>query len=351
MSMKVIITGGAGFIGCHAAAALREQGCDVIIVDNLSRPGVQHNLDWLKSLGIAEFHRLDVRDAESILDLVARHRDAGAVLHLAGQVAVTRSVVNPRDDFENNALGTLNVLEAVRIAAAGRPAVIYSSTNKIYGGLEHLESAREGDRHILPDRPLGIDENEPLNFHSPYGCSKGAGDQYVRDYARIYGMRTVAFVQSCVYGTRQYGLEDQGWVAHFVIAAQLGKPVTIYGDGRQVRDLIWIDDVVRAYQSAIQNMDDPHVRGHGFNLGGGPDRALSLRELTAFLERRLGHELDIREADWRPGDQRVFIADTRKAQSALGWRPTVSVEEGLDRLWDWVAEHLDELRALPKWQS
>lgn len=349
--MKIIITGGLGFIGSHAAAAFHRDGWDVVVVDNMSRPGTELNRDWLRSEGVPEFARLDVRDQEAVADLFHRHEDADAVLHLAGQVAVTQSVLNPRHDFENNALGTLNVLEGARRGAGGRPAVVYSSTNKIYGSLEHLEIARETgggrDRYALRDRPSGVSESEPLNFHSPYGCSKGAGDQYVRDYARVFGMKTVSCVQSCIYGTRQYGVEDQGWVAHFMIAALLDRPVTIYGDGRQARDLLWVDDLIELYKLAVAKAGEPGVRGEGFNVGGGPDRALSLLELTADLERRTGRPARASHAAWRPGDQRVFVADTRKAEERLGWRPRVSVSEGLDRLWEWLSENRGALRGLP----
>ena len=217
--MKWIITGGAGFIGCHAAARFHGAGHRVVVVDNLSRRGADANLAWLREQGVRDFVKADVRDAQAMNDLMAEHADADAVLHLAGQVAVTTSVADPRADFEINALGTFNVLEAVRTAAGGRPAVLYSSTNKVYGNLEHVRVVERDGRYAYEDRPFGVDESEPLDFHSPYGCSKGAGDQYVRDYARIYGLKTVVFRQTCIYGTRQFGIEDQGWIAWFCVAA------------------------------------------------------------------------------------------------------------------------------------
>lgn len=343
---KILITGAAGFIGCHAAARFAAAGWRVVALDNLSRPGGALNWEWLKTQGVTDFVRLDVRDAQGLLDVVSRHSDLDAVLHLAGQVAVTQSVRDPRADFEHNALGTLNVLEAVRLGAGGRPAVLYASTNKIYGALEEVAVARspDGKRYRAVDRPQGIDESQPLRFHSPYGCSKGAGDQYVRDYAKIYGMNTVSMVQSCIYGTRQMGVEDQGWVAHFVIAAQLGRPLTIYGDGLQVRDLLWVDDLVDCYARAVDRAGWEGVRGQGFNIGGGPERSLSLLELVERLEARLGRRLALRFEPWRPGDQKVFIADTQAARRHLEWQPRVSVEEGLERLWSWVAAHLESLR-------
>jgi CDP-paratose 2-epimerase len=258
---------------------------------------------------------------------------------MAAQVAVTTSVTDPRADFEANALGTFNVLEAVRVAARGRPAFLYASTNKVYGGLDHLRVVRRQDRYAYEDLPSGVDELEPLDFHSPYGCSKGASDQYVLDYARIYGMRTVSFRQSCIYGTRQFGVEDQGWVAWFCIAAITGQPLTIYGDGRQVRDVLWVGDLIDCYRRSLERIDE--VSGHAFNIGGGPENTLSLQELVEQLERRLGRRLEPAFSDWRPGDQRIFMADIGKAEGLLGWKPKVGVAEGLDRLLAWVEEHRD----------
>jgi CDP-paratose 2-epimerase len=337
--MKWIITGGAGFIGCHAAARLHRQGHEVVLVDNLSRRGAQANLDWLQRQGVDTFIRADIRDTRVINDIFARHADADAVLHLAAQVAVTTSVADPRADFETNALGTFNILEAVRTEAGGKPVVFYSSTNKVYGNLEHVRVVERDGRYAYEDRPFGVDESEPLDFHSPYGCSKGTGDQYVRDYARIYGLRTVVFRQSCIFGTRQMGIEDQGWIAWFCVATTLGKPFTIFGDGKQIRDTLWVDDLIDAYELAYERIDA--VQGEVFNLGGGPANTLSLRELVSALEDRLGRPLDPPYADWRPGDQRVFVADIRKAERLLGWSPRVSTSEGISLLLDWVQEHSD----------
>lgn len=337
MSRKWIITGGAGFIGCHAAAHFQRAGDRVVVVDNLSRRGAEANLAWLREQGVRDFVRADIRDATAMDDLLARHADADAVLHLASQVAVTTSVTDPRADFETNALGTLNVLEAVRTRAGGRPAVLYSSTNKVYGSLGHVRVVERAGRYGYEDRPFGIDETEPLDFHSPYGCSKGAGDQYVRDYARIYGLRTVVFRQSCIYGTRQFGIEDQGWIAWFCVAVTTGRPFTIYGDGKQVRDVLWVDDLISAYERVIERIDT--VSGEVFNLGGGPAHTLSLNELVALLERAIGRALDPPYAAWRPGDQRVFVADIRKAARMLDWIPRVAPDAGIERLLAWVREH------------
>jgi CDP-paratose 2-epimerase len=335
--MKWIVTGGVGFIGCHAAERFHKAGHRVVLVDNLSRPGAEANLAWLRAQGLSTFVRADVRDERAMNALLAAHADADAVLHLAGQVAVTTSVQDPRGDFETNARGTLNVLEAVRTVAGGRPAVLYSSTNKVYGNLEHVQVVERDGRYAYLDRPDGVSEAEPLDFHSPYGCSKGAGDQYVRDYARIYGMKTVVFRQSCVYGTRQFGVEDQGWVAWFCVAATAGRPFTIFGDGKQIRDTLWIGDLLDVYDRAIERIDT--ISGEVFNIGGGPSNTMSLRELVAKLERAFDRRFFPMFADWRPGDQRVFVADIRKAERRLGWRPKVSTDEGVDRLIAWVRKN------------
>ena len=333
---KWIITGGAGFIGCHAAARFYEAGDKVILVDNLSRRGADSNLAWLRDQGVTDFIKADIRDADAIRRIVADHSDADAVLHLAAQVAVTTSVVTPRDDFDINALGTFNVLEAVRLAGGG-PAVLYSSTNKVYGNLEHVRVVERDGRYAYEDRPFGVDESEPLDFHSPYGCSKGSGDQYVRDYSRIYNLKTVVFRQSCIYGTRQFGIEDQGWIAWFCLATNRGQPFTIFGDGKQIRDTLWVGDLVNAYLAAIERIDA--VSGEVFNVGGGPSNTLSLLELVAILEAHFKRKLDPPFADWRPGDQRVFVADVRKAGRLLGWWPTVSTAAGVAKLLDWIGKN------------
>jgi CDP-paratose 2-epimerase len=334
--VRILITGGAGFIGCNTADAFLADGHHVAVLDNLSRPGSELNLSWLRDRhpGL-EFHQVDVQDTHAVAAALRAVASVDAVVHLAGQVAVTTSIADPRSDFQVNALGTLNVLEAVR-AWARDAVVIYASTNKVYGNLEHLAVRQRDRRYEFADRPQGISEAEPLDFHSPYGCSKGAADQYVRDYARIYGMRTVVMRQSCIYGRRQFGMEDQGWVAWFVLAALAARPITIYGDGRQVRDVLFIDDLVRAYRAALRT---PAAWGEVFNIGGGPRRTLSVwTEFGPLLERMLGREIPVTFADWRPGDQRVFVSDVRKAERLLGWSPTTSVEAGIAALCDWAAE-------------
>jgi len=283
--MKIIVTGGAGFIGSNAVSRYLRRGDDVVIIDNLSRPGVENNLEWLQQQGDPHFMQIDIRDAARVAKAFAAHRDAGMVLHLAGQVAVTTSVSDPRADFEANALGTFNVLEAIRLAKIDAP-VIYSSTNKVYGGMESVRVREDESRYVYADLPHGISEDRALDFHSPYGCSKGAGDQYMRDYHRIYGLKTVVFRQSCIYGYRQFGLEDQGWVAWFTIATQLGHPVKIYGDGKQARDILFVEDLLDAYDAAAANIRQ--AAGRIYNIGGGPENVISLVNLLDYLQNQEG---------------------------------------------------------------
>ncbi|HTB21324.1 MAG TPA: SDR family NAD(P)-dependent oxidoreductase [bacterium] len=339
--MKVLITGGAGFIGCNAASRFLRQGHAVTVYDNLSRPGTAANLKWLKAQGPLKFVKGDVRDAKRVAATVRGVKGLGAVLHYAGQVAVTTSVVDPRNDFEINALGTFNVLEAVRLAqpkgAGPKIALLYSSTNKVYGGMDDIKIVKRDGRYQYKDLPRGIPEDRLLDFHSPYGCSKGAADQYVRDYGRIYGFPTVVFRQSCIYGYRQFGVEDQGWVAWFTIAAELGKPITLYGDGRQVRDVLFIDDLIDAYQAALKNLK--RCAGQVYNIGGGPSNQMSLLELLGLLGGLAGKPIRTGFGDWRPGDQPVFVGDIRKAARDFGWKPRIGVREGVTRLHRWVREN------------
>jgi CDP-paratose 2-epimerase len=333
-SLRILVTGGCGFIGTHAVhrwAARHE----VLALDNLSRPGAACNLDWLRARHSLAFRRIDIRDAEEVTMAVRSFRP-DVVVHLAGQVAVTTSVTDPGVDFAINAQGTFNVLEAVRRHAADS-VMLYSSTNKVYGSMEDVGVVLRDGRYTYADHEFGVDEDQPLDFHSPYGCSKGAGDQYVRDYARIYGLRTVVLRQSCIYGTRQFGMEDQGWVAWFTIRAVQGQPVTVFGDGRQVRDVLWVDDLIDAYERAIARIET--ARGRVYNLGGGPDYAMSLLELLDLLRAQGGAPVRHDFADWRPGDQRVFVADIRRAQAELGWHPQVTPAEGVSRLYEWVEQN------------
>ncbi|MCB9006674.1 MAG: GDP-mannose 4,6-dehydratase [Ardenticatenaceae bacterium] len=334
--MKLFITGGAGFIGCNSADYFLRQGHDVVVFDNLSRKGGPTNLEWLQTRHSERFQFVpgDIRNYDS---LAAAIGGADAVLHLASQVAVTTSVQNPREDFEINALGTFNVLEAVRHVCPDA-AVLYASTNKVYGGMEGARVELRNGRYQYANFPNGIPETYPLDFHSPYGCSKGAGDQYMLDYGRIYGLKTMVFRQSCIYGQRQFGIEDQGWVAHFVIATVLNRPITIYGDGKQVRDLLHVQDLVHAYELGIQNIDA--FAGDVFNVGGGANNTLSVwTEFGPLLAQLSGQEPPVTRADWRPGDQRVFIADIGKITRQLGWQPTITPQQGIQDLYDWVSSN------------
>lgn len=333
--MKVIITGGAGFIGCNAASRALNAGHEVVVIDNLARPGVSANLEWLRShsRGTLRFHKIDIRDPEAVAGVFRQHADADRVLHMASQVAVTTSVLDPRTDFEVNALGTLNLLEAMRNSAA-HACLIYASTNKVYGSLADLAVTVRDGRYAYSDLPHGIPEERGLDFHSPYGCSKGAAEQYVLDYGRIYGLRTVVFRQSCIYGHRQFGAVDQGWVAWFMIAAMLGHPITVYGDGRQTRDVLFIDDLLDAFDCAFQA--GPSACGRVFNIGGGSQNTLSILEVIDYIGERRGSPLPYEIAGWRHSDQKVFVCDIRRAQRELNWQPRISTRQGLGLLYDWI---------------
>mgnify|MGYP000868632320 FL=1 len=333
-----LITGGAGFIGCNYAARCIARGEKIRIFDNLSRKGAERNLAWLTDLYGEGSYELVVGDVRDAAQIEKAAKDAARILHLAAQVAVTTSVTDPRTDFQINAMGTFNTLEAARISGR-QPAFLYASTNKVYGGMENVRVVEKETRYDYADLPEGASEDQLLDFHSPYGCSKGCGDQYVRDYARIYDLPSVVFRQSCIYGRRQFGVEDQGWVAWFVIAALTGKPISIYGDGKQVRDILFVDDLCDAYDAAFQNISQ--VKGQIFNIGGGRKNTISVwHEFKPILERLLGGEVKHTFGDWRPGDQPVFISDIRKAQRMLDWTPRVDVEEGISELFHWVKDNL-----------
>jgi CDP-paratose 2-epimerase len=341
--MRFLITGGAGFIGCNAARRLAETGHEVVVFDNFSRAAALFNQKWLESLHLRiRFVRGDVRRPKDLMAAMAEPLDA--VLHLAGQVAVTTSITDPVADWEANAAGTFNVLEALRArystAPENAPLLLYSSTNKVYGHLSTGEVLRDG-RWDLTERPEGVSETESLSFESPYGCSKGAADQYVIDYHRSFGLPTVCFRQSCIYGTRQFGEEDQGWVAWFALAASFGLPITLYGDGLQVRDLLWVDDLITAYLAALARKRE--VAGRAYNIGGGPAFRLSLQELVTRLEARLGRPIAVAHAAPRLGDQRAFYCDIGRAERELGWKPRVAPEEGVDRLLEWIASNRQEI--------
>ncbi len=341
---NILVIGGAGFIGSNLAHGLLADGYHVTVFDNLSRPGVERNLDWLRRDAGDRLHfiRGDIRDAAAVSTAVS---DVTAVYHLAAQTAVTTSLEDPRDDFSINAQGTLNVLEAMRRTGRKVP-VIFSSTNKVYGSLGDM-AVREQDGRYLPAdahlRAHGIGEDRPLDFCTPYGCSKGVADQYVLDYATSYGLPTAVLRMSCIYGPRQFGTEDQGWVAHFLIAALKGQPINVYGDGKQVRDILFVDDAIAAYRAVLANIGT--VAGRAFNLGGGPGNDVSVNQVLAEIARVTGRDLDIARGPWRQGDQHYFVADTRRLQNELGWQPRTDWRSGIARLLDWLVQERVATRA------
>ena len=339
MKKRILITGGAGFIGINATRHFLGKGHEVTIFDNFSRKGTDHNVEKLNK-DLPDMVRVVKGDVRYDRDLLEREVfEHDVVIHLAAQVAVTTSVIDPRTDFETNALGTFNVLEAVRLSR-NRPFVIYASTNKVYGSLEALP-VREADKSYRfvseEHHEYGVSELYPLDFHSPYGVSKGVADQYTIDYSRIYGLKTVVFRQSCIYGSNQFGVEDQGWVAWFTIAAMLNRPITIYGTGLQVRDILFVDDLVRLYELAIDNQDT--VNGKAYNVGGGPKNMLSLKQLLEHMDKKMEYRPKLSFADIRPGDQPVFVADIRRAKEDLGWEPEHGVETGIEKMHDWLVEN------------
>lgn len=332
---RVLITGGAGFIGANLADRLAGEGHEVVVYDALARPGVERNLAWLEERhgGRLTGVRADIRDDAALAEAVI---GADVVFHLAAQVAVTTSLADPVDDFTVNLRGTLGLLEAVRRQGTEIP-VIFASTNKVYGDLGDLPMALQGDAWQPTDaqiRSSGVSEDRPLDFHTPYGVSKGGADQYVLDYGRSFGLPTCVLRMSCIYGPRQMGTEDQGWVAHFAIRVLEGEPITLFGDGQQVRDILDVADCVEAYVQAWRRIDS--VRGHAFNLGGGPANAVSLKSLIGFIEGETGRRAEVGYADWRAGDQKWFVADARRAQRALGLAKPRLWREGVAGLIAWL---------------
>jgi CDP-paratose 2-epimerase len=330
----ILITGGAGFIGTNVAHHFLCAGRSVIVLDNLSRSGVEHNARWLSNLhgSRVRLEIADVRDSATLQRLVPT---AGAVLHFAAQTAVTTSLTEPEHDFDVNAGSTLKLLEALRTCAEP-PPLLFTSTNKVYGSLADIELTEHGLRYEPSEpslRSTGISEQQPLDFHTPYGCSKGTADQYVLEYARAYGMPAAVFRMSCIYGPHQCGTEDQGWVANFVIRAVEQRPINLYGDGMQVRDLLYVEDLVDAFALALEQIDS--VSGQAFNIGGGVDNAASLLEVIDQI-RGLHGACAVSCSDWRPSDQRYYVSNTQKFQRATGWAPRVSVEQGIELLYDWV---------------
>lgn len=335
MKKNLLITGGAGFIGSNLSAFFYQKGYKISVFDNFARIGTRDNAAFLKQEypGIT-FIKGDIRKYSDVRKAVL---GADVIFHLAAQVAVTTSVTDPRTDFEINAIGSFNLLEAVR-ESGKKPIIIYASTNKVYGGMENISIVSQKSRYLYRDYPYGLSEKTGLDFHSPYGCSKGTADQYIHDYARIYGLPTVIFRQSCIYGPRQFGIEDQGWVAWFIIATAYDKSITVYGDGRQVRDILYIDDLVRLFDIAVDKIDV--ARGKIYNVGGGSGNTISVwREFGPILEKLFGRKLHPAFADWRPGDQKVYISDIRLVEKELGWKPEINVEKGIEKLYQWIIKN------------
>lgn len=331
----VLITGGAGFIGSNMAQRLLELGHHVVVYDNLSRPGVEQNMRGLtrKYGRKVQLIRGDTRDTGAVREAVA---NACAVFHFAAQVAVTSSLVDPVSDFEINVRGSLNVLEALR-AQKSPPPLLYTSTNKVYGSLDDVpleESEKRWNPPAEHAASRGVAENRALNFHSPYGCSKGAADQYVLDYARTFGLSAVVFRMSCIYGPKQFGTEDQGWVAHFLIRALQGQPITLFGDGKQVRDLLFVDDLMNAMLGAMSQIE--RCSGMAFNVGGGPSKTMSLLELIDYIQELTGQSPAIERATARIGDQRYYVSDTQRLQRLSGWRANMGCREGVAALYNWL---------------
>lgn len=339
----ILITGGSGFIGTNLAARLLSAGEKVVLFDDLSRAGVVRNYEWLRKRhgDLVHLEVGDIRNFATVDRLVAT---ASAVFHFAAQVAVTTSLMNPRLDFEVNAMGTLNVLEALR-SLNSPPPLIFTSTNKVYGSLEEVNLTERRARYEPMDerqRESGIAEDQRLDFYSPYGCSKGTADQYVLDYARLFGLSGVVFRMSCIYGPHQFGTEDQGWVAHFLLKAAEGRPITFFGDGKQVRDILFVEDLVDALLLAREQADD--LAGKAFNIGGGVGNTTSLLELVSLITHLEGVSPEVEREDWRPGDQRYYVTDLSKFRRATGWAPKVGVEKGIRRLHTWMRASQDQTR-------
>ena len=335
MLKKILITGGAGFIGTNTAAYHLKKGDKVIVYDNLSRAGAKQNLNWLKSRNDDFiFIKGDIKNYKKLLETFKKYKP-DLIYHLAAQTTMVTSVENPREDFEINALGTFNTLEAMR-KTKSKAVAVYSSTNKVMGDLAYIPIIEKEKRYDYKDIK-GVDENFPLNFHGPYGCSKGCGDQYFLDYARIFGLNTIVFRQSGIYGPHQFGIEEQGWLAWFCNALLFDKPVTIFGNGKQVRDVLYIDDLLRAFDLAVMNIKK--TRGKPYNIGGGPKSSLSIWELFAILEKLASKKFNFSFGSWRPGDQKIYISDISKAKKDFNWLPKVSPKEGIKKLYDWISRN------------
>ena len=336
---KILITGGAGFIGTNAVHYFAKKGWNVCLLDNLSRKGSEENLRWLESQKDYSFifKKIDIRDSRDI-DKLFKENNIDAIIHLAGQVAVTTSIDNPRDDLDINILGTFNLLESIR-KYSPNTTMINASTNKVYGELENYDVIEEDLSYKYKSHPNGISESALLDFHSPYGCSKGSADQYVLDYARIYDIKATTFRQSCIYGPRQHGSPDQGWISWFIISSLSKRPINIYGNGKQVRDVLYIDDLIRAYDLAISQSSN--ITGEAFNIGGGSSNSISLIQCINMIAEILDTKVEYNFSDPRPGDQKIFVSDISKISKSLNWEPTYSVKKGVGNLIKWTKTELD----------
>ncbi len=339
---RIIIIGGAGFIGINSAYYFINKGYQVIVLDNLSRKGSTYNLQQLQQKHTVQFAQVDIRNYETLKETLLQIGEVEALLLLAGQVAVTTSITNPREDFEINALGTFNVLEALRNNAQS-PHVIYASTNKVYGKMDNVAITKLANRYQYNSDNEGIDEAAPIDFYSPYGCSKGTAEQYVHDYARIYNIPTTVLRQSCIYGPHQFGIEDQGWVAWFTIAATLSVPISIFGDGNQVRDVLHVYDLCCLYELILNNKSI--CNGQIFNIGGGTNNTLSLNELVLLLQNALNTTLNITYDNWRAGDQKVYISNINKATTLLQWKPLIGIEQGILDIKNWTVANIEAIQS------
>jgi CDP-paratose 2-epimerase len=338
--MKILVTGGAGFLGSNLSNYALEQGHQLFVLDSLYREGSTQNLDWLNKQGEFKFFHADIRNNNDVERIIKKVKP-DVIFHLAGQVAMTTSLDNPRMDFEVNVQGSINVLEAVR-KYSPESIVIYSSTNKVYGDLEYIDFKENDKRYEVTNYPEGFDEKINLDFHSPYGCSKGAADQYMLDYARMFDLNTVVFRHSSIFGGRQFSTKDQGWVGWFCQKAleikrgELDEPFTISGNGKQVRDILYADDLINCYFAAVENINQ--ARGEAFNIGGGINNSFSLLELFDYLEDLLDVKMTYKEIDWRESDQKVFIANINKAKEILNWQPKIDKFTGVKNMVDWIKE-------------
>jgi CDP-paratose 2-epimerase len=339
--MNILITGGAGFIGSNAAKRFIETGHTVAIIDDLSRRGSERNVEWLQSYGAVNIYRVDVSKGASLLTVLKHEAPIHVVLHLAGQVGVTQSIADPMRDFEVNVLGTLNLLEGLR-EIAPNALLIYSSTNKVYGAMDDLPTLETDTRYQFAQEIGAINEQRPVRFQSPYGCSKGAAEQYVRDYHETFGLRTVVLRQSCICGPRQFGCEEQGWVTWLTLARLSNLPIRIFGDGKQVRDVLWIDDLVDLFEKIIGTAS--YAVGKIYNVGGGSNNSLSVLELLNWLDSQSQPRADYIHSQWRAGDQRIYISDITKVSNDLSWRPLRSTTDALSGIVKWVSENISDLR-------